>query len=85
MTMDALGKIGEKNGESGASEGWAEGYARLVRCMKLQLRPGEALQVQMFMDLSVFELFFVDGQVLSIRVYRGESGILEGFLRGRGA
>jgi len=73
VTMDVLQKIGDS-----ASEGWAEGHARLVRRTKLHLRPGEALQLQMFMDFSVLEVFFGDGQVLSTRVYRGEWAVPEG-------
>lgn len=38
---------------------------------KLRLAAGEALQLQVFLDYSLLEVFAGDGQVLSTRVYRG--------------
>jgi hypothetical protein len=64
-------------------EAWNQKHFRLVRRTKLHLSPGEALQLQLFMDYSVLEVFFGDGQVLSTRVYRGEWGLLEGFAEPR--
>jgi len=42
---------------------------------KLRLAPGDALQLQVFLDYSLLEVFAGDGQVLSTRVYRGCSDL----------
>lgn len=72
ITKDVAPRVG-----GGVEAGWAQEHARLIRRTKLHARPGEVLQLQMFVDFSVVELFLGDGQVLSTRVYRGEWGLPE--------